>query len=203
MKWQIKKLGAYYRDRLKWPLVGCVAGFLLFSVLSTVFFTVRSDLAASLMQFFMDSVGENILSDSGELSMLPLLLNNLRACLVSVLLGFIPFFFIPALSVLINAGIIGAVLAVSARGGIPIWLTVLVGLLPHGIFELPALFLGFSLGVSLCLTMTKSVVRLDGSAITAELKNIVRVYLLNILPLLVIAAAVECYVTPLLLSSVM
>jgi stage II sporulation protein M len=76
----------------------------------------------------------------------------------------------------------------------------LAGLLPHGIFELPALILGqaaaLSFGAMLILALFKKERR---EALPSTLKQNVK-YLLIALALLVPAAIIEAYITPLLLT---
>ena len=77
---------------------------------------------------------------------------------------------------------------------------VLAGLLPHGIFELPALILGeaaaLSFGAVVILALFKKERR---SLLLPGLKQNLR-YLMVALALLVPAAIIETYVTPLLLT---
>jgi len=77
---------------------------------------------------------------------------------------------------------------------------VLAGLLPHGIFELPALILGeaaaLSFGTALILALFKKERR---SLLLPSLKQNLR-YLTVALVLLLPAAIIETYVTPLLLT---
>ena len=74
-------------------------------------------------------------------------------------------------------------------------------LLPHGIFELPALILAAALGLFLCRQMTRRC-RHDETALPLPvcLTQIARVFLLLIAPLLAVAAVMEAYVTPLLIG---
>ena len=51
---------------------------------------------------------------SGNLSPLPLFLNNLRACVITMLYGLIPFIRLPALSLGLNAMVLGGLAAVYA-----------------------------------------------------------------------------------------
>jgi stage II sporulation protein M len=77
---------------------------------------------------------------------------------------------------------------------------VLAGLLPHGIFELPALIMGeaaaLSFGTVMILALFKKERR---SLLLPSLKRNLR-YLMVALALLVPAAIIETYVTPLLLT---
>jgi len=77
---------------------------------------------------------------------------------------------------------------------------VLAGLLPHGIFELPALIIGeaaaLSFGTMVILALFK---RERGKLLLPGLKQNLK-YLLIALALLVPAAIIETYITPLLLT---
>jgi stage II sporulation protein M len=67
---------------------------------------------------------------------------------------------------------------------------------PHGILELPAILLGTSIGLRLG---TQAWRRLAGKAdktLLAELGDGLRIYFTVIVPLLLVAAAIEVYVTP-------
>ena len=75
------------------------------------------------------------------------------------------------------------------------WYT-LPGSSPHGIFELPALLLAFALGLMLCKRVTRYVRENVKDMMKPLMANIARVYLMHILPLLIVAAIVETYVTP-------
>lgn len=203
IKTQFSSLGTYYKRTLKWPLIISTAVFFLLTIITGIVFCLNPELAVKIIEYFIDSVAEGILDDSGNISWLGLLLNNLRACLTSAIMGFIPFFFVAAISLVINAGVIGAMLGYYGAMGVSVWRLVVFGLLPHGIFELPALFISFAMGISLCLTMTKGVIRLDGAGIKQEVLNIVRIYIMNIIPLLIIAALMESFVTPQLMTMAM
>jgi len=120
--------------------------------------------------------------------------NNSVKTLLVILLG--PLLGLaPVLFLLVNGAILGAVIpvAVESRG---LW-TAIMTILPHGILELPAIFLGTSIGISLGL---HPLARLRGKTeltLFSELGHALRIYLSVIIPLLLIAAAVEVFVTPL------
>ena len=87
----------------------------------------------------------------------------------------------------------GAVLALKARV-----LLYAASLLPHGIFELPALILAFSMGLYICGHLTRRC-RRDPAALPlgACLGLAARLLVFLLLPLLILAALTEAYVTPL------
>ena len=145
--------------------------------------------AQVLTLFSQQMADAGVVSESGSISVPALLWNNLRAMVLSVLYGFIPFIYLPALSLGVNALLLGLFAAYFLNNGISI-LAYLGGILPHGIFELPALVISLACGIYLY-------VRKNTRGIMAPtLKNIVRVLALTVLPLLAVAAAVEAYVTP-------
>jgi stage II sporulation protein M len=80
-------------------------------------------------------------------------------------------------------------------------LYLLAGILPHGIIELPTVLvsigLGFRLGYLLILSILGERVDLRG-----EMKTAVRILIRWIMPLLLIAAAIETFITPIAISVV-
>lgn len=73
----------------------------------------------------------------------------------------------------------------------------LAGLLPHGIFELPAMVLSIACGVQLCRNMCLLVTSSPRRVPMVELLgDLLRVMVLLVAPMTVAAALIECYVTP-------
>ena len=70
------------------------------------------------------------------------------------------------------------------------------GILPHGVFELSALLLAFAAGFLLCRRTTQYVRKNTKGMMKPLLLNLLRMFLMHILPLLAAAAVVEVYVTP-------
>ena len=105
---------------------------------------------------------------------------------------------VPILSLIINGGVLSFVSVVVAEEESLGF--VLVGLLPHGIFELPALIIGqaaaLSFGTMAIVALFKKERRnLLSSSLRQNLK-----YLSIALALLLPAAIIETYITPLLLD---
>jgi len=119
-------------------------------------------------------------------------INNSLKTLAVILLG--PFLGIaPVIFLVINGAILGAVVpvAISSQG---LWPS-LMAIIPHGILELPAIFLGTSIGMRLGMHFLRRLRGFDTTTIS-ELGYGLRIYFSVILPLLLLAAAVEVYVTP-------
>lgn len=121
-----------------------------FAVIALVFYgtclflpNVRDSLL-SYIQNIVDSAA--IATEAGGFSALRILENNLRAAAFSVLYGIIPFLFIPALPIGLNAAVLGAMAASYQIKGLSLLLYA-AALIPHGIFEFPALFIAFASGL--------------------------------------------------------
>ncbi len=141
--------------------------------------------------FFVDFINkfieEKILETAG-MGFLQLLLfilqNNLLASCAGFLLGII--LGVPSLFyALLNGYVLGFVAgkSVSAAGA-----GVLIRLLPHGIFELPALFISLGLGLKLGLFLFT---RKNRKSFVDVFKRAVITFVLVIIPLLIIAAVIE------------
>jgi stage II sporulation protein M len=138
--------------------------------------------------------------EAGTLSPVDLFVNNLRATLFTMLYGLIPFLQLPALALGLNAMMLGVLAAWYVSEGISL-AVYLAALIPHGIFEIPALILAFAMGLYVCGQLTRRC-RKDESALHLWdcLVQISRVLLLIEIPLLVVAALMEAYVTPVFAS---
>ena len=128
---------------------------------------------------------------TGRVDVLALFGNNVRATVFSIAYGFIPFIYLPALSIGINSLLLGLFAGVYVNNGISL-LAYFAGIVPHGIFELPALILALSSGIY---------VRHNEKGVMGPLmKDLLRLFVMHIIPLLMAAAVIEAYVTPQLLK---
>jgi stage II sporulation protein M len=119
--------------------------------------------------------------------------NNAVAAFFSLVSGVIPFLCLSAVSVAGNGfflGVIGAVVLSQGKGV----LAALMSLLPHGIVELPVFFYASSLGVYLMLNISKKILG-QPVRIRSVFKNSIRSFIIIVLPLLLLAAFLEAYVT--------
>lgn len=161
--------------------------------------------AQQILARFLSQLDQLGLADdlSNREMLATLFFNNLNASFLSLLYGLIPFAYLSALAIGTNALLLGVFAAFYQQQGLA--LTVyLVGILPHGIFELTALILSCALGLLLCAAVTDRLRGKEGAvSILSRLGDCSRVFLCVIVPLLLLAAFVETYVTPLLLAAVM
>ena len=128
-------------------------------------------------------------------------MNNLVAMTLSMVYGLIPFIRLPALTLGVNGATLGLFAGYYMHQNISL-LKYLLGILPHGIFELTALILSAAMGLYLCETVTNALTRKQTGSVGAAVSRCCRVLLLWVLPLLVIAALVETYITPILFNLV-
>ena len=193
MKKQLRALGGFWREEYgRWVGMTAVA-FLVLVVLSYIAGRLFPEISATILTYFNEVVADSgIVRDDGSFSALALFGNNLRAMVLSTLYGFIPFLYLPALSMGVNAILLGMV-ASSVNGQ---WLLLAAGILPHGIFELPALCLSLAAGLCLCQNINRYIRKNEKGIMTPLLLNILRVTGLVVIPLLVVAAIMESYVTP-------
>ena len=178
-----------------------------FFVLIVIFFgacmavpSLRELLAGQVLPLFG---GLDVTDENGAFSALALFSNNVRACSVTMVYGLLPYVQLSALALGANAMVIG-VLAAYCLTADTSALAFFLGILPHGIFELPALVLSFAMGLYVCGQLTRRC-RHDETALPLWdcVTLLSWLLLLVVIPLLAVAAVLEAYVTPLLLSLVM
>ncbi len=151
----------------------------------------------------------NLAALQGKINAPYLFLNNTRAVAVMFLAGSVSFSVLGILIYMLNIGLIGAVFALLQLlsiqlPGIHPWSIFFAGVVPHGIFELPALMIGSAvvlyMGVAI---VTPQLGKSLGEVILELLADWAKIFLGVVIPLLAIAAVIEAYITPALLLSVL
>jgi stage II sporulation protein M len=199
MEWiqlQFALLRDFYRREFGRQVRVTAIAFAAIMVLAFVAALVFKDMAARIVQSFSDAISQSgILGEDGMPSMLGIFGNNLRATALAVLMGFVPYLYLAALPLGVNAGILGLFGGFYLNSGYSL-LAYLAGILPHGIFELPAVVLALAMGILLCRS-TVDYMRNNVKGVMGPLMaNMARVFVLNIIPLLLVASVLEVYVTP-------
>ena len=177
-------------------LIFSVALFVFGAISGSLTIVFHSALALQLQELLQQFVGIFYGMSKIQLFM-AIFLNNSLKTLAVVLLG--PLLgIVPVVLLLINGAILGAVIpmAVVAKG---LWSSVMT-IVPHGIFELPAVFLGTSVGIQLGLHPLMRLAGKADSSLLSEIGKAMRLYFMIILPLLLLAALIEVFVTPLVAS---
>jgi stage II sporulation protein M len=179
-----------------------VSTFVLLTIFSTYLFGGNPELTQTLLSTVIDKF-QGIM-ENGEISLINLFINNLQASILGILLGLIPFLFIPILGIFSNAAVLGLVFSSYQATAIPLWKLIVLGILPHGIFELTAVFLCYAMGLCVCWNLTKKIVgQRKRQNMKILLQNCLRTTVLIVVPLLMIAALVETYITGQLVGTFM
>ncbi len=193
--------------------------FMLASVLSHTYFVQHPQLAEEKLMEIAQRLLEKIPVHKGRLVLfIAIVFNNATAAGLAVLAGLVPVLFLPALAVVINGAVMGILSALLTLKGSGLGSVLIFGLAPHGIFEIPAFLYAAALGIRLTSWLTRFIGQElfgsgtpDLSAATALdpraesfsclLVRTFRSWLLVVVPLLLIAAVMEAFVTPLLINA--
>src|SRR5262245_30986841 len=125
-------------------------------------------------------------------------LNNALKTVVAMILGCL-FGVVPSFLLFANGAALGLVFSISAQSR-GLWLSVL-SIVPHGVLELPAVFFGSSIGLMLGNHVARSIFRKTQTSLGVELVCSLRFFCTVIVPLLLIAAFVEAFLTSALVSA--
>jgi stage II sporulation protein M len=138
------------------------------------------------------------MSKSGFKLMIEIFWGNLLICLKSIILGFVPFLFLPVIGVFSSIMPIGLFLA-----GVNLFtemdqFSFFVSLLPHGIFELAASLYASSVGVYLTIQTSKMILpkfRAKAVPLRTLCKQAAHSFILIVVPLLMVAAFIEAFIS--------
>ena len=130
-----------------------------------------------------------------------LFFHNARTTVVFLLLGLVSFGTLGLALFIGNIALVGAVLGAAQLVDYSPLLAFAAGILPHGIFELSAIFLAtaamLKTGAQL---VTPQGDKSLGEMLLVSLADWFRIFIGLVLPMLAIAALIEIYVTPLLIK---
>ena len=204
IKEQFSLMGRFLGGGFRRTLVMCAVGLALAAVAGFGIGVMLPQRAAQVLGDFMAQIQESgVISEEGALSVAGMLMNNWRAMLVSAAYGFVPFLFLPVISLVMNGLLLGLLAGLFQAEGTSL-LVYAAGILPHGIFELPALLFSVACGVTLCVNMCRIVTgNPEKRPLLEMLEDLLRVMVLAVAPLTVAAAFVECYFTPVIMGAVM
>ncbi len=125
-------------------------------------------------------------------TVLMIFFNNAAKSLLAILLGVT--IIMPVFMLYMNGYIIGSIFKI-----LPISYA-LLGLLPHGVIELPAFIASTALGINIGLTLLAKLFLRRGYSLKEDYKFALRKFKI-IAILLLIAAFIETYITPLFVSA--
>ena len=142
-------------------------------------------------QFFYDEIIKfirELLTKTQDMSQLDLIgfiiYNNVQSTFFAIIFG-VFFGIFPLINAVANGYVLGFVSSISVNNG---GLSRLLELLPHGIFELPAVFISLGLGLKTGMFIFKEE---KIKTLKNYFGNSLRVFLLIVIPLLIIAGIIE------------
>ncbi len=139
-----------------------------------------------------------ILEQPPLMIMMIIFLKNLLASATAILLG-LGLGIFPMMVATSNGFLLGIVgySAVEREG----WLFLAAGILPHGIIELPVVLLSIAIGLRLGHLLALSLLK-EKTDLSGEVRRAIGFLLRWITPLLFLAAAIETFITPFIISRV-
>ncbi|MGV8110207.1 stage II sporulation protein M [Methanospirillum sp.] len=151
----------------------------------------------TLLTLFQEMIAGQIMGDDPPMLALQLFLNNLEACVV-IFIGGAFFGFLSVFILMMNGVIIGAVLEIVRKEAG--YIALIAAIVPHGIFELPAVIASGALGLMLGRAVKNELA--GGSEASIEAWSLGGYFLKYIIPFVAIAAIIEAFITPAVLQMV-
>ena len=210
IKWYQRQVGATLR-KLKTPLLllfalsvfGSVASYQwTYSVIPAEFSELSEEKINEMLSEFQSAAG--FPADDTDISFWFIFSHNVQAVLIMLFFGLLSFGILGELVFVINIGILGALFAVLDSFGLPAQTLFFAGVFPHGIFEIPAIiFAGAAVLNFGAVLVTPNPTKTMGEVFIHALADWFKVGVGIVLPLLLVAALIEAYITPQILAQVM
>lgn len=125
---------------------------------------------------------------------------NTMAAAIFILMGLFSLGLGTLAALSVNGALIGGLMAFSQVKGQVIWKLFVIGILPHGILEIPAIALAGGTGLTLAQVLIRRGMGNREESVKDSLKAAGLCYLLVIAPALLLAAIIESAITPLLIN---
>lgn len=195
--------------------LGFVAGYL--------FFTIWPAQERKALEFVVQALKDIDLKAAPLVLALTLFYHNARASAVALAAGLVPYLSLPIFDALLNGGVLGLLVSISKHQHLPVLRLVVTQILPHGVFELTGVVYATGVGLYLSAAMGRRVrearrrkrglgsaapapppehfletypERSAAAALASPARNVIRSFVLVVLPLLFVAAMIEGLVTP-------
>lgn len=187
------RMNQYLRISLLIFVIGLVLGAVFAKPLQTALSPLMTDLKTLALGMKHETFGA---------MMMTLFLHNLRTS-VFMMVGGILFGIFPALFVLVNGALVGYVIAITYQTThVNPFLLFAAGILPHGIFEIPAYLLASAFGIRAGVVLIRTMGRHLEHDNWRKLGKDMVPTLVIVVVLLFVAANIETGITPLLLRMV-
>lgn len=154
-----------------------------------------------LSEQLIEALRSSVEPTQGALMLLALiLLNNASKCLGAIMLGLL-FGLAPLIFDVVNGFILGLLAVASAKVEAAPF-SFLVKLAPHGALEVPAMLFSVAVGLREGVAMIKKL-RGEEVSLKEEAKQGLKLFVRLVLPLLLSAAVIEVFLTPLIVSLIL
>lgn len=150
-----------------------------------------------LMKIFEKEVADQITGNESPEIFIKLFFNNLEACIL-LFLGGASFGILTIFIMSLNGILIGAIMEIVHKDHTVIF--VAAAIVPHGIFEIPAFILSGALGILLAQSLIGE--WYNGADAAEDAKKYARLFMVYTIPLVLIAAFVEAFITPVIIHLV-
>jgi len=174
--------------------------FLLFFATLTVGWVgslQNPEVGENLLKLFEKEVAGQMMGDDPFDMAARLFINNIQACIL-LFLGGASFGILTIFIMSLNGIVIGAIMEIIHKDHS--WTFIAAALIPHGIFEIPAFILAGALGILLAQSLIAE--WYGGADASGEAQNLARIFVVYVLPLVVVAACVEAFITPVIIQLV-
>lgn len=160
-----------------------IIGIFFFFVLFGFFIPAPDFLYNKIMDFIRELLGKT--ENMSQLELMSFIIsNNIKSTFFGIIFG-IFFGIFPIINAVANGYMLGFVSLVSVNNG---GISTLWRIFPHGIFELPAVFISLGLGLKFGMFIFQ---KKKLKSFKSYLINSLRIFLLVIIPLLIIAGIIE------------
>jgi len=186
-----------YVRGLKFHIALSLIIFSLSGALGCFYATMRPENASTLIEIVSETFGPIMEMSTPQIALYIFFHNTLlcsAAALLGVALGIVPILFAAS-----NGALLGMLAAVvEDKFG---WTPLVIGILPHGVFEIPAMILSIAMGIKFGQeTLNAALRRNVKKKLRVEIMSGLKFFAGVVVPLLAAAAVIEAFVTfPLML----
>lgn len=153
--------------------------------------------------FPLRDISQSTFEDVQKMQLLPqistsfIFVNNVRVIVLAALLSIFSFGSLALFLTLVNVGLVSFIVAQIISLGYNPWLFLAAFIAPHGLFEVPAVFLGLTFALRIGAAMVSPPADFDvGQGVLLTMANFVKVFIFLVIPLLFIGAFIEANLTP-------
>lgn len=204
--WYARSLGMSIRRSLPalgfMVLIAILSAWMSYNWIATHIGGVVAAASPEDLTSFKENLGEfsDMASLRERLDASFLFLNNTRSMAIIFLAGMASFSVLGILIYMINIALIGGVYALFEMLGVSPLPLFMAGVLPHGIFEIPALMIGSAVVLYIgAALVTPQNGKSMGEVLIELMADWAKVFVGLVVPLLALAALIEAYITPVIL----